>query len=184
MATFLFNKVKKLKQNTGFTLVEALVAIIILTLALGGPMTLATRSIKDSLAAKNKVIAFYLAQEVIEYVRNVRDSNFLQRTMEDPKTTSWLNGLDDCFSSSDGCRIDVFDTITPVQSCSGGCPKLKFDGTNYNYIAGTDSIFTRTINIDDTLNSGDEAEITVTVEWTDYGDRTVTLTQNMFNLAP
>lgn len=168
---------------TGFTLVEALVAITVLTLALGGPMTLATRSIKDSLASRNKVVAFYLAQEAIEYVRNVRDSNFLNKMSGG--APGWLDGLGYCTAGN--CYIDVInDNVT---DCGGSCVSpLKFDGNNYNYTAPDNSIFTRTIKITNPDNTqpltGDEAEVTVTVTWEDYGQRMVTLTQNMFNLAP
>ena len=169
----------KLYKNTGFTLVETLVAITVLTLALGGPMALATRSIKDSLASRNKVVAFYLAQEAIEYVKNVRDSNFLYKISgggagDFPTTneTGWLDGGGGLISS-----------LT--------CLKIPFDGYNYNCSGGgSPSIFNREVKITDPdgitlFSGGDEAKITATITWPDIGGtRTVTLTQNMFNLAP
>ena len=173
---------EKSRFLTGFTLVETLVAITVLTLALGGPMTLATRSIKDSLASRNKVVAFYLAHEAIEYVKNTRDSNFLERISGG--SNPWLQGLSVCSSSVNGCRIDVVNDS--VSGCGSPCEVLRFDSISrvYSYNSGGDSIFTRKITIDDSLNGGDEAKVIVTVEWTDYGLRNVTLTQNMFNLAP
>lgn len=177
MVMFLFNK------NKGFTLVETLVAITILTLALGGPMTLAARSIKDSLAARNKVVAFNLAREAIEYVRNVRDSNFLSKIATgDFPNSDWLDGVGAC-GSANGCKIDVVGS--GVSGCPIVCPTMKFNGTNYTYNSGDPkSIFTRTITIDDSLNGGNEARVMITVTWADYSPRTVVLTQNIFNLSP
>ncbi|MEK9185962.1 MAG: hypothetical protein AAB885_00035 [Patescibacteria group bacterium] len=161
---------EKSRFLTGFTLIETLVAITVLTLALGGPMTLATKSIKDSLASKNKVIAFYLAHEAIEYVRNKRDSNFLYKIATgDFLNSDWFDGQAGVISSL-SCSPLKFDSSSGLYSCSGG---------------GANSIFTRSVIIDNTLNGGDEAKITATVEWDDVGGRrTVILTQNMFNLAP
>ena len=155
-------------KNRGFTLVETLVAITVLTLALGGPMTLATRSIKDSLASRNKVVAFYLAHEAIEYVKNVRDSNFLTKMATDNFPNSdWLYGQDSVISAltCSGSPLN-FDVADGSYDCSGGAP----------------SIFSRDITIRSITS--DEIKVEVTVNWIDYGLRKVTLTQNMFNLAP
>ena len=189
MAIFLFNNPrrhrKSMRLKSGFTLVETLVAITILTLALGGPMTLATRSIKDSLASRNKVVAFYLAHEAIEYVKNKRDSNFLYQicfTSNGPippnspppscptALTNWLDGQSSVLSSLN-------------------CTPLLFDGSNYSCSSGSSTIFSRQVTMTNPDGSplpitGNEIKVEATVTWTDYGQRTVTLTQNMFNLAP
>lgn len=173
----------KANKNKGFTIIEALVAIAVLMMALGGPLVLAVSSIGDARASKNKVTAFYLAEEALEYVRNVRDSNFLQRTTEtsSPKPTDWLAGLSNCFSGN--CYFDVFISPPSIASCVGTCPLMKINNTNNHYgYTGADSIFTRYITI---VNSGNEIKVTVTVVWTEHGTtKWVVLTQNMFNLAP
>lgn len=65
------------KLTTGFTLVEALVAISIFTTSILGLMTILGSGISDTNYAKNKITAEYLAQEGIEYVRNLRDTSVL-----------------------------------------------------------------------------------------------------------
>ena len=69
-----------LKQNYirastqgGFTLIESLVAITILVTAILGPMTIAATGISSAIYARDQETAFFLAQEGLEYVRNVRD---------------------------------------------------------------------------------------------------------------
>jgi len=65
------------KQNTGFTLVETLVAISIFTISILGLMSVMARGVSDTSYVKQKVVAGYLAQEGIEYVRNKRDTDVL-----------------------------------------------------------------------------------------------------------
>src|SRR3989344_4652981 len=61
-------------SGSGFTLVEMLVAISIFTVALVGIMFILGSGIADTNYAKRKMVATYLAQEGIEYIRNMRDS--------------------------------------------------------------------------------------------------------------
>src|SRR3990167_8477618 len=76
----------------GFTIIETLVAIAILALAVTGPMALAERGLVAARAAGQEVVAFYLAQEAFEFIKNVRDGNVLT----DGGGESWLNGLNRC----------------------------------------------------------------------------------------
>ncbi len=62
----------------GFTLVEALAGIFILTVVIGGPMSIAGRAAQDVRQSKQTFIATYLAQESIELLRFKRDSLFLE----------------------------------------------------------------------------------------------------------
>jgi type II secretory pathway pseudopilin PulG len=68
------------KLTTGFTLVETLVSISIFTMSILGLMSVLASGISDSNYAKQKMTAEYLAQEGIEYVRNIRDTNVLYNT--------------------------------------------------------------------------------------------------------
>ncbi|MCX6752231.1 MAG: type II secretion system protein [Candidatus Nomurabacteria bacterium] len=70
-----FKKVNK--TNKGFTLVEMLVAISIFTVSLLGIMSVLASGVANTTYAKQKMVATYLAQEGIEYVRNMRDTEVL-----------------------------------------------------------------------------------------------------------
>ena len=166
----------KLKFKAGFTLIETLVAVTILSAAVAGPMVLSIKSISSASVSQDQLVAFYLGQEVIEYVRNVRDTNLINSSGD------WLNGLNDCeISGSAGCYIDVIKNPVTVTDCEVACSnKLKFDGTNYNYTSVSDTNFIRTVKI--TRLTADEAQIDVKVEWTGkYGAKTMTLQDNIFN---
>src|SRR3989338_8997519 len=61
----------------GFTLVETVVALAVITGALVGPFLLSSRSIFTARHAKSRLIAANLAQEGIQIIRSYRDNNVL-----------------------------------------------------------------------------------------------------------
>ncbi len=65
------------KFSSGFTLVETLVAISIFVMSILALMSVLSSGIADTGYAKKKMVATYLAQEGIEYVRNQRDTAVL-----------------------------------------------------------------------------------------------------------
>ena len=54
---------------------EAIVAIFVITTGIVGVLSLVTQTISSATFSKDKLIAAYLAQEGIEIVRNIRDTN-------------------------------------------------------------------------------------------------------------
>ncbi len=65
------------KARRGFTLIETMIAITILTLAMAGPLYTASRSIVAAQTSRDQLTASYLAQEGIEYARMMRDNQYL-----------------------------------------------------------------------------------------------------------
>ena len=65
------------KGEQGFTLVETLLAIAILSMAVLGPLGIASSGISAATIGKDRLIAVALGQDVFEYVRGVRDANRL-----------------------------------------------------------------------------------------------------------
>jgi len=163
-------------KNKGFTLLETIVAITVLTFAIMGPLELAARSIGLAIVSKNQITAFYLAQEAMEYVKNKRDGNFLAHGSD------WLTGLDGCLGAS-GCYTDIPNDNISV--CAGGCPVLKYDnnGLYYNYFSGNDTIFTRTVKITTPVGGNpNEAKVQTTISWIEkLNSKTFTLEGNIFN---
>ncbi len=159
-------------QN-GFTLVETLVAITVLLLAVTGPLTIAARSLNSANFSQDQITAFYLAQEGVEAIRNIRDKNAIAGQL-------WLTGLENCQSGS-SCTIDSTDNS--VSLCSGSCQKIKYNSSSglYGYNAGWgDSKFTRTIQISETSSA--EAMITVTISWQSGNiNRQFTVNENVLN---
>ena len=69
--------IKRNTKNTGFTLVETLVAIAILMIAIAGPLTVAEKGLSAAIYARDKLIGSYLAQDGMEAIKNIVDTNEL-----------------------------------------------------------------------------------------------------------
>jgi len=158
-------------KRSGFTLIETLVAVFILTIALNGLFALIANSLFSARYARNEITANYLMQEAIDYIRNDRDTTVFQNM----SPTSWSNFLGHygypsglCFAggldSRDGCEIDlsnidpatgravVSQCNTPRSSTFGEteCRVLNYDDNAsnrsfYNYQSGSLSNFKRQV---------------------------------------
>lgn len=72
---------RKLKNNKdGFTLTEVLIGIMILTVAIVAATNLLVGLVNSNQNNLTTMQAYYLAQEGIEGVRNIRDTNWLHNT--------------------------------------------------------------------------------------------------------
>lgn len=171
--------IKKLKNKKGFTILESLVAIMVLSLSISGAFTAVTQSLSQSIISKDEVVAFYLAQEAIEVIRNKRDNNQLVKINGGSNT--WLDGITSACPFGKICRVDA--TAAPadkIQLCGAGtnwgdCPYLKQETETdqnpymYNYTFGNTTNFKREIQIEqvNTDASGpSEIAVTVQVSWT------------------
>lgn len=109
-------------QKRGFTILETLVAITILMIAIVGPLTIAHRGLLDAVYASQQVTATYLAQDAIEYVKNIRDNNLIKieaGVAGYDTSTAWLTTLELC-SETTPCKLDTVngDPYTPGASVS------------------------------------------------------------------
>jgi len=149
-----------LNTQTGFSLIEALVAIAVLLLALIGPFTIATRGLIAANFARDQVTAFYLAQEATEIVRSKRDNNALQGE-------AWTEGLSNCFNKE--CIVDAtknIDSGNAIKACGASCDVLQQSPSSklYGYLNGWDDTkFTRKIFIEEI--SSNEIRVAITISW-------------------
>ena len=118
--------------SRGFTLIEALVALVVLTLALGPALVLSSDITNASSVIQNNLIAANLAQEGVEVIRALRDTNWFNRVAYN---TGLANGV---------YRVEWnSDSLISL----GSNPPLKVSNGLYNYSAGQDAVFKRTITI-------------------------------------
>ena len=175
---------KKNNKNSGFTIVEAMVAIFILSVSVATMLGITASSAATARYANNEITANYLLQEAVDSIRNTRDTMVFQNKR------SWTDFLskygyigNKCFSTN-GCillieNFDPSDTnlVDDVAICNGDggvCPYLLYDEdptnhkTFYNYTSstGSESVFKRTVNMSvDADNPDDQLNVTVKVEW-------------------
>lgn len=191
MKNFIFNKKEKTEKK-GFTLVETLVAIFVLTLSIMGPMAAAQSSLKASFVARDQITAFYLAQDSIESIKALRDSVYVNNVRNN-ETNDWLDLLSDCKpDNSDGANkyCKVINTNNPIelQSASAGSNfdvyLINNEFTNQIGDANQKTKYSRKVNLTRIGNKNDELKITVEIEWTGNflsGTRKIVVQENIYN---
>lgn len=176
------------RASAGFTLIETLLAVLILVVAIVGPMVIASKGLQISLIAKDQVTAAFLAQDAMEYIRFIRDTNKLHGSSD---WLAGLNGANGCVSAdgSAHCYLDSTNQQPSIPTtCGGVCPLMKLNSAThlYNYSSSaTQTIFRRTITITTPSPSGNtsEAVVEVSVQWFDIGavQRSVVLRDNLLD---
>jgi prepilin-type N-terminal cleavage/methylation domain-containing protein len=173
-------------QQKGFTLVETLVAISILVIVITAAYSAAQTGISSSTLSKEQIVAFYLAQEQIEAIRNIRDENSINGIY-------WLAGIDDPVNqcqTGNGCYVDVACWFwrnhggcqygsTVINACPSGsgnsnnCPVLSQNTLtkDYRYIPAGTSGWAQTtyrpkVEIQNTGGAAQALSVLVTVTWT------------------
>ncbi len=107
-------------HQSGFTLVEAMVAITILLIGVVGPLSILGRGIADGLFARNQIAANFLAQEALELITNFNQNNIFAGK-------SGFDGFD-C-DTDDGCDINI-DNLT-FSDCDASPCSYELNGINF-----------------------------------------------------
>ncbi len=124
---------KHLIFNSGFTLLETVIAIAILTSSILMIYTAIVQTISYSYNNQSRLIASYLAQEGVEVVRSIRDTNWVEGA------ASWKDDL------GVGTHRVQYDSSSLLSSQD---IPLNIDANGfYSYGAGDSSAFTRKIVI-------------------------------------
>ena len=174
------------RQNgEGFTIIELVIAIFILSVAIFGVYNAFSTIVVLTSGISDRLTAAYLAQEGIEIIRNIRDTNWIEMGT-DPNIT-WYDGLS---GWEDGCEADYTTgtAITnptalapwagsePSGSNEGGGNYLKLNTNGfYVYGTGSDTKFKRKIIIEPPGGSNDYSngyimKVSVEVFWSEKGE--------------
>jgi len=142
------------KSTTGMTLVEALIAGMLLVLGLVPVFFFTSQALTLTHNARISFTAGQLAQEGLEVIRTIRDDNWIAGRVFD-------FGLTEC---ADGCRVQ-WDS-TDILALGSNIP-LSLDSTSmiYQYDSGSATPYIRTITIDTTLPS--VLKVQSRVDWSD-----------------
>ena len=169
------------KLKNGFSLIEALIAIAILIVGILSAFLLLIRTTATLPSMQARLTAVNLAQEGIEEVRALRDTDFLNDTKG---FKSFLNGHS---CGTTGCHIAANNENGSIELFDGQGEPLKLNESTHLYTYNSndpDSIFSRSISIDST--STYFINVTVDVTYTIKGKtQTVEATDRLYNwLSP
>jgi prepilin-type N-terminal cleavage/methylation domain-containing protein len=165
---------------SGFTLLEVIIAIFIFTVGLVAVWSLIQQPLSYSKIASQKLIAIYLAQEGIEIVRNIRDSNLLRRCYS-TSTILWDgNGISPPENKLEEDKQADYTSewLIPYQS-----QFLKIEDGFYKYSStGTETKFKRKINIRK-IEGTEGVKVRVDIFYgDDKGDPLFSVQEELYNL--
>lgn len=170
--------INNFSKNRGFTLVETLIAIAILLTAVVGPISLIGDALHKLYYAKDQMIAINLAQEGIEAVRQVRDSNML--------AGGWDAGISNGYYLVDSGIQTAPLISTPCDvACVADLKPIYLDSSLGLYRQNTVSTatqFSRIVYISSV--NANEIMASSTVKWKTGGQAgTVSVSEYLFNWA-
>lgn len=150
------------KQQSGFTLLETLFAVIIFSFALVSLIGITGKGVSATVSAKQQLTAEFLAEELLEVARNTRDGNL-------QNNDTWLaGGIDQC-TPSQPCDVDYsrMDGANGVLFLKPGSSGELFEGNGVfrpdTSLGGTFSGFSRGLVY--TPIMGSQGKLTATVTW-------------------
>ncbi len=194
--------------QSGFSLIETLVAITILLIVIVGPLSITSSTARSTSFASDQVTAFFLAQEGAELIQKVRDDYLLRQFLptndfwylSDPWTeftrTSGGVQLQNCYTAQ-GCRVEIGEnangTLTPsilAQCSTTNCRLYYNDVTNtkrsrYTHSSANATItpFTRVVRI--SIINEYEVRVTSEVTWRSgltSTEQKVSVVNHLFNV--
>lgn len=135
-------------------MIEALVAISILVIGILSAFVLVIRTLANTPHIQSRLIASNLAQEGVELVRQIRDTNFMQ-------STTFRNGLEAGEYQMDVVNRELIDFNKN--------DFLKFDNDSkiYSYVSGDNAPFylQRKIVISDVKDRTNSFKVNIIMTW-------------------
>lgn len=154
---------RTVKKNnfSGFTLMEVLTVLFVISIGLLGVVSLIVQNVQSQSFNKKNIIAYELAQESIELIRQTRDTNW--------RATSPARAWDAGLASGD-YYMDYRNDV-PTLTATGQFQELYLDQNGY-YIHDfsntyPDSGFSRLVSINKIDNS--KMSVIAQVKWGDRG---------------
>ena len=177
----------------GFTLIESMVALSIIMVAITVPLYNASKGLTAAKSVNYQLGASYLAQEGIEFVRMMRDNEYLialkaggadvsgdawRAFLQEPPGGSprGKNTVSACLGGN-VCALDTADAfVSPLRQClAPDCSDypLYTVPLNGRYTLSADannlSRYTRSIQVTSIVGAAAEVRVTSTVRWTFHG---------------
>jgi len=182
-------------HQSGYSLVEVLIAISILLVTIIGPLTIAQKGLQNASFAKQQNTAFFLAQESLEAVIKIREDAALVSYVAAQNTSnttfdSWeeIETMDEDSSGNaictteEPCGIDIEGGATLFLCSAQTCDLFLHNSgrTRYQHDAGgTPTPYSRRILLD---SNQDRIHIRSIVTWGGKDDQKVELETFVYNI--
>ncbi len=174
-------------KQKGFTLIETLVALFILTLSITGPVYIASVAFRNTIDSRDNITLQYLAEEVVEVIRNKRDKKlFVQNEL-----SNWTLHVDKCIPTNP-CYMENESNEYTFTNCGNGCPNISFDPDSTSTVYGVKDVtnkskFIREFYIENESSSGSSEivgiKLVVNIRWSDKGrDKIYSLTERLYKI--
>lgn len=158
-------------QSKGFTVLEVITAIFILTVGVGAALSLMNQTLATASVVEQTLIASYLTQEGIEIVRNIRDTTWLEK--RNNLSLVWDEYLQE---NANGWEVDYSSQILTSYVGDGRFLNIESATGFYGYGPAdpqAQTKFKRKITIE--KPQADEIKVKVEIIWQERG-RTHTFT--------
>lgn len=157
-------KLIKQKNKAGFSIIEVITVLLIVSIGLGGTITLIIQSIQGQNMNKQHLVAYQLAQEGVELIRSRRDNNWLG-------SYNWDESLDDGAYFMDYTLPEPYSTSPYSNQIGAG--RLLLDGNGFYVSSPTSDLpegqYSRVISLAHTGENGNKITVRVTIYWLDRG---------------
>lgn len=200
----LFSQKAAMRNSTaGFTLIETLVAVMILVFAIIGPFALAAQSLRAAHDARAELFSTYLALEALEITHSIRDNNSADDVTVNH--TSWMNNITSICAPT--CVPDITQQTTPnvwrtasplplitCATLASNCALIYYNPNTGLYRQGFASApgapwsattYRRLLSAT-VVDATRQVRMTSTVTYLGYGrkTRTVSIDENIYNWFP
>lgn len=152
-------KYEKLKNNRGFSMIELMASIFILSFGIIVIYNVFSNFIVMTNTVSSRLTAVYLAKEGMEIVKNVRDNNFIN-------DENWDNDINIC---SSGCQADYKagtaseTSVNKIKNYNANQFLMMNSDGFYGYDSGIASKFKRKITI--TSQGSNALKVVTQVFW-------------------
>lgn len=162
-------------SRKGQAIIEAVVAITVLSIGLIGILTLLNQSLSLNRVASDSYVASALAAEGVETVKNNIDHNIILNA--NGIATPWNQGVCNYPGQNGSFEVQYNTTDMSVARIGDTAVEstrvLRFDPVAYyQYDAGHDTRFVRTVKVDCNSRGGEEIIVNSIVAWTTRGGAT------------
>lgn len=145
-------------SQQGFTLIEMLAVVFIITVGLTSVFSLIQTTSFSSQLTADQLTATYLAQEGVELVRSVRETNWLEDRQREGDT-AWDEDLEEGEWQMDYTSLEQDPDFIDYDENR----YLRLNNEGYNYDPGNDTRFRRKIIIEKEDSSGDGEDDTMKI---------------------